>query len=121
MEGAGTTQDCFELLIKHGFKREQLLFAKIVDCIKFYLTLNETPVELFETYPTGSDAGQNTPEREKLEEGEVELDLKAEVVEKDAQLDIGKRKIHKKRKTMKIEYDSTKGKMNTNYDKKTPS
>ena len=110
MEGAGTSQqDCFELLIKHGFKREQLLFAKMVDCIKFYLTLNESPVELFET-----DAGQNTP---KLEEGEVEVDLKAEVVEKDAQLNVDKTKIHKKRKTrqttLKIESDSTTDKINT--------
>ena len=97
MDAEGTVQDCFELLINHGFKREQQLFAKIVECINFYLT----PVEPCETHPALRDALQNTAHRGKLEDGEVEIDLKTEVVEQEG-VKTGQTKIHKKDKNRKL-------------------
>ena len=84
MDAEGTAQDCFELLIKHGFKREQLLFAKIVECINFYLT----PVESCEADPALRDALQNIPQRGKLEDGEVEIFAKPEMVEQEGVVEV---------------------------------
>ena len=119
MDGEGNTQDCFELLIKHGFKREQLLFAKILDCINFYLT----PLESSEIHSPSTDAFRDTPEGGNLEDGEVEIDMKTELVEQEGavtQLKVGQTKSPKKAKKRKcakeIKCDSTTDEKNLNSD-----
>ena len=52
---------------------------KILDCINFYLT----PLESSEIHSPSTDAFRDTPEGRNLEDGEVEIDVKTELVEQE--------------------------------------